>query len=72
MKAILNKCDEEYFALLTYMNTPLHNGYSPAKLSMGRCLKTGVPIKVKDRVAYFFRKIRYDYYTKRLPIVPST
>ena len=44
MKGILNKCDDEYLALLTYRNTPLHNGYSPAQLSMGRRLKTRVPI----------------------------
>ena len=44
MKAILNKCDDEYFALLTYRNTPLHNGCTPAQLSMGRRLKTRVPI----------------------------
>nr|XP_039271207.1 uncharacterized protein K02A2.6-like [Styela clava] len=43
MKAILNKCDDEYLALLTYRNTPLHNGYSPSQLSMGRKLKTRVP-----------------------------
>ena len=44
MKTILNKCDDEYLALLTYRNTPLHNGYSPAQLNMGRKLKTRVPI----------------------------
>ena len=44
LKSILNKCDDEYLALLTYRNTPLHNGYSPAQLSMGRALKTRVPV----------------------------
>ena len=44
MKTILNKCDDEYLALLTYRNTPLQNGYSPAQLNMGRKLKTRVPI----------------------------
>ena len=48
MKAILNKCDDEYLALLTYRNTPLHNGYSPAQLSMGRRLKTRVPIHPEE------------------------
>ena len=43
LKMILRKCDDEYLALLTYRNTPLHNGYSPAQLSMGRKLKTRVP-----------------------------
>ena len=43
MKAKLNKCDDEYFALLSYRDTPLHNGYSPAQLSMGRKLRSRVP-----------------------------
>ena len=34
MKANLNMFDDEYFALLAYMNTTLHSGYSPAQLSM--------------------------------------
>ena len=48
MKAILNKCDDEYFALLTYTNTPLHNGYSATQLCMGRRLKTRMPIRPED------------------------
>ena len=44
MKTILNKCDDEYLAFLTYNNIPLHNGYSPAQLNIGRKLKTRVPI----------------------------
>ena len=43
MKAKLNKCDDEYLALLDYRDTSLANGYSPAQLSMGRKLKTRVP-----------------------------
>ena len=43
MKAILNKSDDEYLGLLSYRNTPLKNGYSPAQLNMGRRLKTRVP-----------------------------
>lgn len=35
MKMIMNKSSDEYLALLTYRDTPLHNGYSPAQLSMG-------------------------------------
>ena len=42
MKMILKSADE-YLALMSYRNTPLHNGYSPAQLSMGRKLKTRVP-----------------------------
>ena len=44
VKTILNKCDDEYLALLTYRNTPHQNGYSPAQLNMGRKLKTRVSI----------------------------
>ena len=48
VKSILNKCDDEYLALLTYRNTPLHNGYCPAELSMGRKLKTRVPCSAQE------------------------
>ena len=50
MKTILSKCDDEYVALLTYRNTPLHNGYSPAQLSMGRRLKIRVPIHPEELI----------------------
>ena len=43
MKAKLNKCDDEYLALLDYRDTSLANGYSPAQLRMGHKLKTRVP-----------------------------
>ncbi|XP_032226847.1 uncharacterized protein K02A2.6-like [Nematostella vectensis] len=43
IKNFLKKCDDEYLALLSCRNTPLHNGYSPSQLSMGRKLKTRVP-----------------------------
>ena len=39
LKAILNKMNDEYLGLLSYRNTPLKNGYSPAQLNMGRRLK---------------------------------
>ncbi|XP_022795072.1 uncharacterized protein K02A2.6-like [Stylophora pistillata] len=43
MKMIINKSRDEYLALLTYRDTPLHNGYSPAQISMGRKLRTRIP-----------------------------
>ena len=43
MKAVLNKSNDEYLALLNCRDTPLHHGYSPAQLSMGRKLRTRVP-----------------------------
>ena len=48
VKSILNKCQDEYLALLMHRNTPLHNGYSPAQLAMGRRLKTRVPCDPED------------------------
>ena len=39
----MNKSSDEYLALLNYRDTPLHHGYSPAQLSMGRKLHTRVP-----------------------------
>ena len=43
VKNLLKKSDDKYLALMNYRNTPLHNGYSPAQLSMGRRFKTLVP-----------------------------
>lgn len=48
MKSKLNKCDDEYLALLNYRDTPLPNGYSPAQLSMGRKLKTRIPCNTDE------------------------
>lgn len=66
IKSILNKCDDEYLALLTYRNTPLHNGYSPAQLNMGRKLKTRIPChpdelipKLPDYVKLYQREREY-------------
>ena len=42
MKMILKKSDDECLAFLTYRDTPLYHGYSPAQLSMGRRLRTRV------------------------------
>ena len=43
IKGLMKKCDDFYLSLLMYRNTNLHNGFSPAQLSMGRRLKTRVP-----------------------------
>ena len=44
IKAILNKAEDPYLGLLSYRSTPLANGYSPAKLLMGRKLHSTVPM----------------------------
>ena len=48
MKMILKKSEDEYLALLTYRDTPLHHGYSPAQLSMGRRLRTRIPCQPEE------------------------
>ena len=54
MKMILKKRTDEYVALLSYRNTPLYNGYSPAQLSMRCKLKTGVPCHPKNSQLLIF------------------
>ncbi|CAM4630646.1 unnamed protein product [Leuciscus chuanchicus] len=43
VKKLLGKTSDPFKALLAYHSTPLANGYSPAELSMGRRLRTGLP-----------------------------
>ena len=43
IKSLLRKNQDIYLALLTYRSTPLHNGYSPSELLMGRKLRTQLP-----------------------------
>ena len=44
MKKLLRSGSDPDLALLNYHNTPLANGYSPAELSMGRRLRTRLPV----------------------------
>ena len=45
---VLNKSGDKYLALLNYRDTPLHHGYSPAQVSMGRKLHTRVPCHLNE------------------------
>ncbi|XP_041350801.1 uncharacterized protein K02A2.6-like [Gigantopelta aegis] len=44
VKNFLLKAEDPYLALLNYRATPLQCGFSPAEMSMGRCLRTRVPV----------------------------
>ena len=44
IKNIFKKASDPYLALLIYRSTPLQNGFSPSELSMGRKLRTNLPI----------------------------
>jgi len=47
VKSLLTAADEPYLALLAYRRAPLASGYSPGELSMGRKLRTRVPMAPK-------------------------
>ena len=44
IKGLLKKSEDQYETLLAYRATPLNNGYSPAKILMGRKLRTTVHV----------------------------
>ena len=47
IKDMLKKDEDPYIALLAYRTTPLHNGFTPAELLMGRKLRTTLPVQPK-------------------------
>ena len=50
IKALLDKAEDPYVALLNYRSTPLQHGSSPAELLMGRKLRTRLPALPKQHV----------------------
>ena len=44
VKNMLRRCKDPYMGLLAYRTAPLHNGFSPAELLMGRQLNTRLPV----------------------------
>ena len=46
-KNILKKCEDRHIGLLAYNTTPVHCGYSPSQLLMGRMLRTTLPVNSK-------------------------
>ncbi len=48
IKHMLKKADDPYLALLACRTTPLHNGFSPSELLMGRKLQTTIPVRSEN------------------------
>ena len=43
-KDLITKPEDPYLALLSYRSMPLHNGYTPAELLMGKRLRSTLPL----------------------------
>ena len=82
-KQLIEKSSDPYRAILAYRTTPIHNGYSPAELCMGRQLRSTLPvaphlldiknedptIRVKEEKYKSTMKMHYDlrHNAKELP-----
>ena len=47
-KNMIRKCDDLDLALLCYRTTPIHNGWSPSELLMGRLLRSNIPVAAEN------------------------
>ena len=60
VKSFLKKCNDPYLALLIYRSTPLHNGYSPAQLLMGRRLRATLPVFLKPTIPEYSEALQKE------------
>ena len=67
VESLLKKAQDPYKALLNYRNTPLEGiGLSPAKLLMGRRLKTSLPTHADPLKTYGAQEVKEDFHKRKL------
>ena len=69
-KDLITKSEDPYLALLSYRSTPLHNGYTPAELLMGRKRRSTLPLAPEKLTPKWpeteqLRKTKWEYKHKQ-------